>query len=149
MKRILLLVLPLLVGCAPTVQSAPGGPVTAQTADELMDRFSAVWSADDRDAIAGMLAEDAIYFDANDPPVEGRAAVAASWTQAMANTDMMTITRIRSGVEGSTAYHAGRWQLTANGRVVETGVHTFIFRRGADGVWRISSAHVEEADPQT
>ena len=149
MKRVLHLALPVLVGCAPTVQSAPGGPVTAQSADALMDRFAAAWSTDDRDAIAGMLAEDAIYFDANDPPVEGRAAVAASWGQAMANTDVMTITRLRSGVEDGTVYHTGRWQLTANGRVVETGVHTFIFRRGADGTWRISSAHVEDADPQT
>ena len=149
MKRILLLVLPLFVGCAPAVQSAPGAPVTAQTANELMDRFAAAWSTDDPDAIVGMLAEDAIYFDANESPVQGRAEVAASWARSMENTDVMTITPLRSGAEGGTAYHSGRWQITANGRVVEAGVHTFIFRRSADGAWRIASAHVEDADQQT
>jgi len=118
----------------------------AQTPEGLMEGFAIAWTAKDHAAIEAMLADDALYFSA-DQLLEGRDAVAASWRASMDATAEMIITPLRSGSEGDTAYHVGRWQLTREGVVIMEGVHTFIFRREHDGAWRIASAHVEDADP--
>jgi len=136
-------------GCAPRVHvmsTRAWSPVaSAPVADQLMNRFAAAWTADEGAAIFAMLADDVIYFDAQDM-IQGAQAVAASWAKSMQATDAMILSPIHSGAEGNTAYHVGQWQLTANGATAMTGVYTFIFRRGDDGVWRIRSAHVEDAD---
>jgi ketosteroid isomerase-like protein len=127
---------------APTLPSA----LQAQTPEELMERFAAAWTEKDHAGIEAMLAEDAIYFSAREMH-EGRMAVATSWRASMDATEEVIITPLRAGAEGSTAYHVGRWQLTGNGRVVLEGVHSFLFQRDGDGIWKIASAHVEDAIP--
>jgi len=95
-----------------------------------------------------MPADDAVYFDAQ-MFTQGKRAIAASWRQSMQATNAMILTPIHSGMDGSTAYHVGRWQLTTNEPGLMGGVYTFIFRRGDDGVWRTVSAHVEDADSES
>ena len=109
-----------------------------------MSRFAAAWSADNHEAVAGMLAPDAVYFDAQEL-VRGRAAVAGAWAKSMQASGVMTLTPIHAGGEGTTAYHVGRWRLAAGDGMTQ-GVYTFIMRRESDGVWRIISAHVEDAN---
>jgi ketosteroid isomerase-like protein len=134
-----------LLAIAMAAQAVPVA-LQAQTPEELMDRFATAWTEKDHDAVHAMLADDAIYFDASEMH-EGRSAVATSWRASMDATEEMIITPLRTGTEGSTAYHVGRWQLTGDGRVVLEGVHSFLFRRDEDGAWKIASAHVEESEP--
>jgi ketosteroid isomerase-like protein len=134
-----------LIAVAVAAQTLPVA-LQAQTPEELMERFATAWTEKDHAAIEAMLAEDAIYFDASEMH-EGRTAVAVSWRASMDATEEMIITPLRTGTEGSTAYHVGRWQLTGDGRVVMEGVHSFVFRREENGTWKIASAHVEDSAP--
>lgn len=118
----------------------------AQTADDLMDQFLEAWNDEDPDAISDILAEDVIYWDAN-TVIEGKEEVAASWASSMEAADRMTLTTIRTEKGEDLAYHAGRWeQFDDDGQSTAQGTHTFVFTQADEGEWRITSAHVEEAD---
>ena len=119
-------------------------PSGAEVPDRLMRQFAEAWSRDDSAAVAAMFAEDALFIEA-DTVYAGRDAIDAFQSPQMAGTAEMEIASIRSGTSGDIAFQAGRWVLAHEGGP-STGVHTFVFRRGSDGEWRVVSAHVEAAD---
>ncbi len=117
------------------------------SADELMTRFAEAWSADDSTAVSQMFTADVVVVG-SDGAFTNRDAVEGWRRQQMAGTDAMEVFPLQSGMSGDLAYQAGRWSLGYGGGAgTATGSHTFVFRRGDDGAWRIAAVSITN-DPQ-
>lgn len=125
-------------------------PAQAQTdasADEVMTRFVGAWSADDSTAVSQMFTDDVVLVG-GDGAFTDRDAVEVWRRQQMAGTEAMEVFPLQSGRSGDLAFQTGRWSLGyGSGAGTATGSHTFVFRRGEDGAWRIASMSITN-DPQ-
>lgn len=119
---------------------AAAQPALAPEIDARMAAFAAAWSADDADALRALLADDVVLHDRDER--SGPDAVMA-WAEAqMAATGALTIEPVRSEVTGGQGLQMGRWTLDAF-----RGAHAFVWRRGADGAWRLAELFIVNDEP--
>lgn len=130
-----------LAGCAspprsPVPESFDPAPIRAAERDVI-----AALESPDPTAWVYMYTEDAIFMEAGEPPVEGRAAL-LEMARAMKPLSSVTITPMRTEGRGDLAYVycLGSW---VNGRPPDTGSTSrvqgvLIWRKQADGRWRIA-----------
>jgi len=117
-------------------------PHAARTvsADQLMSRFVSAWNRDDMPALEAMFS-DSIALVGRQSMV-GKAVT--EWVrQENANTKNLRVTPLFSRTTGDMAYQVGRYRLSsAQGDTLQTGVHTFTYRRAPDGGWKLESMYI-------
>lgn len=139
----------LVVACTP---DRPDTPATQEMASEAdVAAISAVSAAEiaaivagDMDALAALLADDAVYMPPMEPAVSGKAAI-RSWTEAF-----LAEASVDGGYPSSEIDVVGDWAIerytldvtmtpVAGGEPTpEMGKGIHIYRRGADGSWKLT-----------
>ena len=118
---------------------------SAQSANNLMDRFAAAWTQDDAELVNSMMHDEVVLVgDGN--VIEGFDAVNEWRARQMEATDRLTITTVKLDRYEDVAYHTGRWALS-HPHGTFSGDHTFVFERGEDDTWKIKSMAIN-GDPQ-
>lgn len=135
-------------------------PATPENERELIaaieEEIRAAYQAGDAEAVAARYTEDAILFGPDNPPLEGRAAIAevyrgffASATAELHNE----IDEIEVLADGW-AYVRGRLRVRSTPKDggpadQRTGKYLAIARRGPDGVWRFARDLFALDSPET
>lgn len=110
--------------------------------EAIEERIMAGFAAGDADAIAAQYTEDALLLPQDSPAIEGRAAIAESYREALKVFAMRLRTRVEEvEVAGTWAWLRGRFEHTSthkeDGTVTEyRGKYLAVARREPDGVWR-------------
>lgn len=121
--------------CAP----APG-PLTQADRDAIQavsDSFVTLMRAGDREALAALYTDDAVFMPPNQPAVTGREAL-RQWMAAFPAVTNFSLTNEAVEGRGDLAYVRGRYTMAVEGMPADTGKFIEIRRRGADGVWRLA-----------
>lgn len=134
MRTVALLLL--LAGKTVAAQTAESGPTPL--VDESMMEFAVAWSTDDETAVRGLIADDVVLLGRE--PLAGADAVMGWARQQMAGSGTLVLWPLHSEQHGDATLQVGRWKLGP-----ASGVHTFLWRRQGDGVWRIDSMHILDA----
>ena len=117
-------------------------PRAARTvsADQLMANFVAAWNAHDTLALQTMFSDSIALVGRQS--MLGRAAV--DWArQENAHTKSLRVTPLYSRTIGDMAYQVGRYRLrSTQSDTLQTGVHTFTYRRAPDGNWKLESMYI-------
>jgi uncharacterized protein (TIGR02246 family) len=110
----------------------------------LLEKRLAAAAAGDMDAFMGYLTEDAVLMPPDDPAVEGSEAL-RSYFEPIIQGYTVNVERPHSSVTviGNWAFEDYTYELTLTPRsggapIVETGKGMFVYRRGADGRWRVA-----------
>lgn len=136
-----------LVACTP-----PGADFSAEDEAAVLaaeEAYRTAWAANDSAAVMATLAPDAVLMPAGREPIQGDSAIRAFWWPADGSSTTIESYEIDvDEVEGSgdLAYIRGRGRLafvytSADGEasaLSSESVHLSVFRRGADGRWRIA-----------
>ena len=130
----------------PTPPSAvQQGAANNAVAHQLMNRFAIAWSADDSAAVVAMFSDSVALVSRTS--MVGVAEVGAWARKQMAGALALKIIPLSARAAGDLAYQVGRWEIGIPDNQIATGVHTFTFRRGKDGVWRIETMFILD-DPR-
>jgi len=137
-----------LAGLAEGYQQQAG--VVSAKVDErvLLERdaeFDRVTAAEGMEGFLPFIADDAAFFPANAPIVTGKEAVGASWAEVL-NTPGISLrwqpTKAELARSGELGYTYGHYQLTQTGpegnTVTRHGKYVTIWKKQADGVWRVA-----------
>jgi uncharacterized protein (TIGR02246 family) len=129
---------------------ASRGAADAIAADERAIRaadsaLTAAVVAKDADRTAALYAEDAVLLPVAEPLIEGRAAIREEWAKVNGIPGLANRARLvrveASG--GSLAYTRGTYETTMLGPdgkpTVERGKWVTVWRRQADGSWRVAA----------
>ncbi|MGE0555076.1 MAG: SgcJ/EcaC family oxidoreductase [Gemmatimonadales bacterium] len=125
---------------APRVPS--GNPPENGTLAELSKAYTEHYNAGHASAVAALFTEDAIAMFPDQPAAEGRAAIEAALTQAIAEgSPQVTIHDIATMPAGDDMAIDGGWYelvaTTPEGSATTTGAYMLLVRKGADGAWLI------------
>ena len=152
-RTLLACLLPLLAACSPT-PAAQGATGAGPTPPDSVARDSAAHQAhanyvqainsNQIDAFAAMLTDDVVFLAANEKPLVGKAAVRA-WADAYYKAFRTSWDKPVEEfvVSGDHAFERYRWTSTdtpvAGGApIVGTGWGLIVYRREADGRWRVA-----------
>lgn len=141
----------LVCSCGPTPdpEQASRAAADARAADERAVRavdsaLTAAIVAKDVERTAGFYAEDAVLMPVAEPVVSGHAAIRAKWTEYFGIPGFASRARLDT-VEasgGTLAYTRGTYESSMaapDGKpVTERGKWMTVWRRQADGTWRIA-----------
>jgi uncharacterized protein (TIGR02246 family) len=107
---------------------------------ERLDRYVAAFNGGDADAAAEAWADDARQFPHGAPPAVGRDAIRDGIRAVQQMSPQLELRSTDALVEGNVAIETGTWSVkleTPNGTVEDGGPALRVWRRGADGVWRL------------
>ncbi len=127
-KKLLIVVLALFV--VPTIGFAQEEGELAGTTQA----WEAAFQAGDAAAIAAMMSEDAILMPPNAGLVEGREDIEAYWASFIAMGLEATLEVDEVHTDGDLGYKRGRYELSADGSVVDHGKWIEIWKR-VEGTW--------------
>ena len=135
-----MLLISVATGCAPT-----GDPVADEAAIRAVDsQMVAALRARDLDGWLDFLAEDARILPPNVPAVEGKTAIRELISGLLSLPDFSVTHHpgvITVGGGGDIAYISYSYELTVpdsqGGSITETGKNISIFRKQADGSWKL------------
>lgn len=133
-------------GSLPGADFSAGDEAAVRAAEEA---YRAAWATNDSAAVMATLSTDAVLMPAGLEPIQGDSAIRAFWWPADGSSTTIESYEISvDEVQGSgdLAYLRGRGRLafvyrSADGEASELSsesVHLSVFRRGADGRWRIA-----------
>jgi ketosteroid isomerase-like protein len=134
-----LLSLVLLAGCAGTAATRPAAMDRATTRTEVRraeEAFAAAFRDRDADRFFAMLADDAIFLGPQ-KTLRGAAEVRASWSRFFAGAAPFSWhpERVEASADGALGLSTGP-VLDPQG--VQIGVYSSVWRRQADGGWKIA-----------
>lgn len=124
--------------------SQADGAADAAAIRAVIERWHRLTAAGDVDAILDLMAADAVFLGAGQPPMSGRDAFAQGLKRLLQTHRIESSADIREvAVQGDLGYaraelvvrvlpKAGGAAVTRRGSVLS------IFRRGADGAWRLT-----------
>jgi uncharacterized protein (TIGR02246 family) len=132
-------------GCAQSPSRGRSGAEVARAAVRAADStLQAAVASRDLERIAAFYAEDAALLPTAEPMVLGRAAIRAEWAHVLGIPDFRNtavVRRIDAAESGDLAYSMGTYVATMQGedgtRVTEPGKWLSVWRKQADGTWRI------------
>jgi uncharacterized protein (TIGR02246 family) len=105
---------------------------------QVISAYLDAYRRNDPDAIAGLYAGDAVLLPPGHELVRGRDDIRTYWSQGMEAGFAMDTLRME--VAGGSGYVVGRYYVPPDeDDDAETGKFIIAFRRGADGVWRITA----------
>jgi uncharacterized protein (TIGR02246 family) len=107
---------------------------------EPLDRYVAAVNGGDADAAAEAWAEDAKLIAPGAPPAVGRDAIREGIRAVQQMSAQLELRSVDLLVEGNVAIETGTWSVklqTPDGPVQDSGNAVRVWRRGADGVWRL------------
>ncbi len=132
-------------------------PAVALPEDDVLairragDAYVSAWLANDPAAVLATLADDAVLLPAHGrPAVVGKPAITAFWWPPgpPATVDAFISTADEIGGEGDLGWARGAFELrfTYGGRsTTQHGTYLMLFRRRADGAWRITHRMWDDA----
>ena len=123
----------------PTLTDAP---FTAQDQAALRGMFDAairMINAGDWPAWAAQYAEDGLLQTPNAPTVKGRPEL-QEWGHAFPKIEELVFSGVEVRGEGSLAWGTSGYTLRVKGQAPDTGKQLVVFRRAADGLWKIVAA---------
>jgi len=128
-----------LLGCQGTVSELSDEDVAAIRAASATYVETAL--AQDWERWASVSEDDAIIMPPNQAPIETREARIA-WTEGFPPMPSLTVTPAEIVGRGDLAYVRGTWSFTLEPEgaspIMDGGHYIEIWRKGANGVWRIS-----------
>jgi uncharacterized protein (TIGR02246 family) len=107
---------------------------------ERLDRYVAAFNGGDAAAAAEAWAEDAKQFPPGAPPAAGRDAIREGIRAIQQMSPQLKLRSTDVLVEGNVAIETGTWSVklqTPDGPVEDGGPALRVWRRDADGVWRL------------
>jgi uncharacterized protein (TIGR02246 family) len=121
-------------------------PANAQSTREAIEavlvKFSEAFNSKDAAAVAAHYAEDAAVFPPDSARIDGRANIQNFWKGAIdAGLSDLTLKAVEVQDQGDWAYEVGELGYSAPGtgdsRSTATGKYIVIWKKDADGTWRI------------
>jgi ketosteroid isomerase-like protein len=115
---------------------------TAQDEATLLEMFDAVpryVNAGDWASWAGVYSEDGPLQPPNAPVIRGRSNLLA-WGQAFPPIEAFTFSKVEVFGEGNLAYGMSAYTLKLRDSATDTGKQLVVFRREADGKWKVVAA---------
>lgn len=115
------------------------------------EAYVEAWVANDRASVLATLADDAVLLPAHGrPAVVGKPAIEAFWWPPgpPATVEAFSSTVDEAGAEGGVGWSRGSFELTFTwqGRTTtQRGTFLMLFRREADGAWRITHRMWDDA----
>jgi uncharacterized protein (TIGR02246 family) len=104
--------------------------------------YAKAFNKGDAKGVAALYTRDAAWMVPNGPTVKGRKAFEAATAEAInAGWKNIKFSGQKSGSDGDLAYNVGRLTMdmtTANGTRKEKGKFVDIYKRQADGSWKIA-----------
>jgi uncharacterized protein (TIGR02246 family) len=141
----LLLLALLLAGCSSSAPvSRPSHADDEAAVAAAMDNYVAAVRSSDAKKIVAWWTDDAIFINKNQPTVVGRPTMEAQLTGALATMRIakVTLDRVDLSVSGDLAYVIGTFdeviQPATGSPVNSTGRVVYLWRRQADGSWKIA-----------
>jgi uncharacterized protein (TIGR02246 family) len=119
-------------------------PDDTAAVEAAADAYVAAMNAGDWTRVAGSFAEDAVRIPPHEEPHRGRASI-QTWLGGIEELVSYELTRdVLDGSDGL-AYVRGRYAITlrpagAPGPISDEGDFLEIWRRDADGAWRVAEA---------
>ena len=145
-------------GLPPADTGAMEPPPEDGTMKELGAQWSQHYAAGDWAALAGLYTEDAVVAFSEGPPLEGRAAIQARFTERSTPLTGRQIEIHDVGtldLGGGWALDGGWFTVTAttsDGRMTQEGTYMHLLRQQPDGTWKIhwavSNGHMQPAGEQ-
>lgn len=121
------------------------GAASADDADAIVaaqEAWEATLNGDDPAAAADHFTADARLLPPDRPMAEGSEAIVAFWTALIEGPGQIDLNMIDVDVIGDTAIETGTYDLTLpvedGGETVLTGKTLVVWKRGADGTWRMA-----------
>lgn len=128
---------------------------TAAIEGDMAADSAALWIADstlqaaaaarDLERIMSMYADDAVYLPISAPTATGRVAIRELWTRFLAIPGFENRSRLASlevSRAGDIGYTRGTFETSmldpGGAAVVERGAWVTVWKRGADGAWRVA-----------
>ena len=110
--------------------------------EATMAAFAAAFNSGDGAGVAALYTEDGALFPPGAARVDGRAAVEAYWQGAIdAGLTDISLEPVEVEEDGNMAYEVGVFSLAAPGendtKVTVTGKYIVVWKKGADGTWRL------------
>jgi uncharacterized protein (TIGR02246 family) len=107
-----------------------------------VDAFTRAFNAGDGNAMGALYTEDAVLLPPGQERIEGRDGIAAFWQGAIgAGFKDLVLRPVEIAGSGDAAYEMGTVTLSApaqgGGRQTVAGKYIVVWRRGADGAWRL------------
>jgi uncharacterized protein (TIGR02246 family) len=136
-----LLVSVALFGCA--AQEQDDRAATTATFNQMLKDFSASLSAGDADRWLALWAEDGVQLPPDEPPVEGKTAIAAKMRGLLNRFKFdMTIQNIEAHSAGDWGFVRGKYQATLTPKqggaaIPIDGKYLTLLNRQSDGSWKI------------
>src|SRR5689334_19121515 len=144
-RRSLMVALALVVaGCASSSPAHPSRAEDEAAVASAMDNYVAAVRSSDAKKIVAWWTDDAIFINKNQPTVVGRPTMEAQLTGALATMRIakVTLDRVDLSVSGDLAYVIGTFdeviQPATGNPVSSTGRVVYLWRRQADGSWKIA-----------
>lgn len=115
-----------------------------QAIGQLVERWIGATREGDVDAVLKLMAPDAIFLVAGQPPMQGREAFARSLNAVLSDNVIDSVSQIDEIVVcGDLAYCRTRLSVTVTSRhgklpLQRTGHTLSIFRKGSDGAWQLT-----------
>jgi ketosteroid isomerase-like protein len=138
---------------APTATGAATTTGNVSVAD-LNQQFLSAWNSKDASKAASMLADDAQFLQ-GETHFSGKAEVTNKWITPTINTiSSLKTSTMSSGTDANLAYEAGTFSVDVLPTPSETtagvgeGNYLFLWKKGADGNWKLSYAQLEDLPVQ-
>ncbi|MFB3777747.1 MAG: SgcJ/EcaC family oxidoreductase [Bryobacteraceae bacterium] len=132
------------MGCQTAPQAEPKRDVTAdmKAINALRDQVMTAFNSGDAAALAATYADDAVMMNPNQPAVEGRQAIQASYeTMFKEGHASIAFTPLETQVTGDWAYDRGNYSFTLTPKsgkpTEESAKYLVICKRQPDGSWKL------------
>jgi uncharacterized protein (TIGR02246 family) len=136
----------MLSGCGGGSQETPQAtnvPPDPAPLNELRSKFQAAYNAVDAATLAQLYTDDAISLPDHHASVQGKSAIQQYYQDLFKEYGAtITITPADTEIVGDLAHEHGTFSITVTPKaggdaVMDDGKYVVIFKRGADGVWKI------------
>jgi uncharacterized protein (TIGR02246 family) len=142
MKNGAAILLLLLCACASsTTTSSNDADAYIRTAAQ---RYTSAFNAGDAATVASFYTDDAVLTPPNMPATQGIAAIRGAVSGFLASHPTLSFSPDSITQNGDTATERGRYTLTAGGQT-DHGTYTAVWKRQADGTWKMSADTVVSA----
>ena len=116
----------------------PGASVQ-DALEHAADQFVDAFNRGDAIGVAALYAVDAKILPPGSDVIAGRDAIEAFWTAGLTSGPAtLFLEELEMDYNGDLAYKVGRYRLTSGGNVLEAGKYTEVWKKQADGSWKIA-----------